>query len=355
MKKFNEKIIYYEKNLFIMKKIILIKKKKCLKYSFFKGSSETTREAPFSILQKKTHTTSFFEFDDYLRVAPLHKRNPNLRFLEWFVGFTEGDGTFSVRKGSNGKPRLLFEICQKDPKVLYLIKKTLGFGSVKISKRKGKTYWVYKIHSKKNLQKILFLFNGNLVLTKRKMQFERWLKAAKLWKCLPSPFQKKNFSRFVTVSTKTAWLAGFIDAEGCFYATLSTPSKRSKVSRSMKQKFHIKQKNVYDEKDVLQKIGICFKSKAKVSKAYSKGKQKRITNKTKYFRIEMSSLESHQLLQQYLQKFPLKTQKWINFCRWSRVVQARQMGYHLCEQNLPRLERLCRSINAFTKNLEKER
>lgn len=240
----------------------------------------------------------------------------------------------------------MFEICQKDPKVLYLIKKTLGFGSVKISKRKSGKYWVYKIYSKKNIQKIIHLFNGNLVLTKRKVQFERWLKAAKLWKCLPRAFQKKNFYRFVTVSTKTAWLSGFIDAEGCFYATLSTPSHRSKVTRSLKQKFHLTQKNVYDEKELLQKIGICFKSKAKVAKTYSKGKQKRISNRTKYFRIEMSSLDSHELLKQYLQTFPLRTKKWIAFCRWARIVEARRMNYHLCENNLPKLEKLCKAINA---------
>lgn len=244
----------------------------------FKYSSRILRDytrSTFFKLKKKRKTTCFFQFDDYLRVAPSYIKKTNLRFLEWFVGFTEGDGCFCVRKGWNEKPRLVFEICQKDPKVLFLIKKTLGFGYVTISKRKSGKYWVYKVYSKKNIQKIIRLFNGNLVLTKRKVQFEKWLKAAKLWKCLPSPFQKKNFSRFVTVSRKTAWLSGFIDAEGCFYATLSTPSLRSKLTRSLKQKFHLTQKNVYDEKRTPSKNWNLFQIKSKSYKNIFKRKTKK--------------------------------------------------------------------------------
>lgn len=110
---------------------------------------------------------------------------------------------------------------------------------------------------------------------------------------------------------------------------------------------------MYDEKKVLQKIEICFKSKAKVSKVYSKAKSKQMSNKTKYFCIEMSSLPSHELLQQYLQIFPLKTFKWIAFCRWSRVLEARKKNFHLCENNLPKLERLCKSINDLNLLYEK--
>ena len=45
-----------------------------------KGSSETTREA--------------FCFDLYFRYKPQHKKKTQIRFLEWFIGFSEGDCTF---------------------------------------------------------------------------------------------------------------------------------------------------------------------------------------------------------------------------------------------------------------------
>lgn len=63
------------------------------------------------------------------------------------------------------------------------------------------------------------------------------------------------------------------------------------------------------------------------------------------FRVEISSLQSHQLMIQYFQKFKLKTNKYISFHRWSRVVKAREKNAHLCEINIPKLTRLCKAIN----------
>ena len=74
------------------------------------GSSETIREA--------------LQFDDYTKLGqPEHIPNVDKSFLEWFIGFTEGDGSFDQSK-------LAFIINQKDPKLLFKIKKKLGFGSV---------------------------------------------------------------------------------------------------------------------------------------------------------------------------------------------------------------------------------
>lgn len=47
-----------------------------------KGSSETTREA-FD-----------FNFSKYIETKPEHNKNVDQNFLEWFIGFTEGDGSF---------------------------------------------------------------------------------------------------------------------------------------------------------------------------------------------------------------------------------------------------------------------
>ncbi len=174
------------------------KHKKSLYWEFKIGSSETTREAPYLRYLKKTKTFYYFDFQNYFSFAPSHVKNRlNPHFLEWFIGFVEGDGTFSIRKNKGLKPRLVFEIGQKDPKVLYFIKKTLGFGSVNSWQRNETTYWVYRVNSKKNIQRIIQLFNGNLVLTKRKVQFEKWLKAAKLWNFLPQNFRNSSVNAVV--------------------------------------------------------------------------------------------------------------------------------------------------------------
>jgi hypothetical protein len=68
------------------------------------GSSEAIRKISF--------------FKNYNGFQPSQIKDLDTNFLCWFIGFTEGDGSFCT----NGK-RNLFQIVQKDPKVLYYIKK----------------------------------------------------------------------------------------------------------------------------------------------------------------------------------------------------------------------------------------
>ena len=60
------------------------------------GSSETLRETTFN-----------FEVLNNLHL-PQHKKKINQDFLEWFVGFSEGDGSFIVSKSKTGQERLFF-------------------------------------------------------------------------------------------------------------------------------------------------------------------------------------------------------------------------------------------------------
>lgn len=80
------------------------------------GSSETLRK-----------TTSPFNFTPFL--AASHRRGGDLIFfLEWLIGFTEGDGSFIV--DSTGY--VSFQITQSycDVRILHHIRRTLGFGYV---------------------------------------------------------------------------------------------------------------------------------------------------------------------------------------------------------------------------------
>jgi hypothetical protein len=317
------------------------------------GSSETTRKAPFQkkkasvLLQKNS-----FCFKDYGLYSPSHLKKLNLPFLEWFIGFSEGDGTFSIRKATvQNKARLTFEVGQKDPKSLFYIKKSLGFGRVRKYTRSetGEIYWTYLVDSKANVKRIIALFNGNLVLPKRIVQFQKWIQIAEKVNCLPSNFvnKQKDPASSVPLTLNSGWISGFIDADGCFYAALSPPSKGSRVSKGIKQKMHITQKSEFGDEKILQDIGLLFKSKAKVNRVKSSKNQVKATSP--YYRIEMSSLEAHQTISKYLNNFPLKTNKKIAFVRWDRVVKAREVNAHLDETRLPKLGRLCKAINAFTK------
>jgi hypothetical protein len=325
------------------------------KLHFRIGSSETTRESPLSSFETEK-VSSYFNFDDFLHNhLPEHKTGVDIDFLEWFIGFVEGAGTFSSRLvdltsakkdtalldnvtswpitlSSLKRRRFLFQICQKDPKVLYKIRTALGFGKVYESGGELTRHWRYTIEDRRGLQRIMALFNGNLILPKRRRQFANWVKEAAL--IHHSSFalkQQEETSGGPVISLNTGWLSGLIDAEGCFYAHVTT--RRGSKKFRLLQKMHITQTDVCGDKEILSRIGELLQSNAKVSEA----------NKRNCYRIEVSSLTSHKILVDYLIRFPLH-QKAVIGKRWWRVYQRRQKNDHLTETGIRRMHRLCASI-----------
>ena len=309
------------------------------------GSSETTRESPLSSINAIDGQSYSFDFDDFLlHHLPTHKKGVDTGFLEWLVGFVEGDGTFCYRLSSGTTPnttalcntlslrepkkmRFLFQICQKDPKVLHKIRTGLGFGTVRESGDELTRHWRYTVEDRRGVQRIMALFNGNLILPKRRRQFADWVNQAAQ---IHHPSLVLKNSSGPRVSLHTGWLSGFIDAEGCFYANFTTASRRSTLSARLTQKMHITQKDVCGDKRVLAEIGLLLQSDAKVSLAKWPDCQ----------RIEISSLQSHSLLIDYLKSFPLH-QKAVIYKRWWRVYLLRKEGRHLNETGIRRMRRLC--------------
>ena len=95
------------------------------------GSSETVR--------RKT-----FQFDNFHAQKPQHKPKYDAAFLQWFIGFVEGDGSFVVHKKQN---KVYFDLTQhlRNISLLYKIKTTLGFGSVLERKEEHRNVAVYYV------------------------------------------------------------------------------------------------------------------------------------------------------------------------------------------------------------------
>ena len=287
-------------------------------------------------------------------ISRTHKKGVDTGFLEWLVGFVEGDGTFCYRLSSGTTPtsslrdmhgpfckqnvqckepkrmRFLFQICQKDPKVLHKIRTSLGFGTVRESGDELTRHWRYTVEDRRGVQRIMALFNGNLILPKRRRQFADWVNQAAQ---IHHPSLVLKSSSGPLVSLHTGWLSGFIDAEGCFYANFTTPSRRSTLSARLTQKMHITQKDVCGDKRVLAEIGLLLQSDAKVS----------LVKWPDCHRIEISSLQSHGLLIDYLKSFPLR-QKAVICKQWWRVYLLRKEARHLNDTGIRRMRRLCAAM-----------
>lgn len=192
-------------------------KSKQKKNNIKKGSSETTREA--------------FCFNLYAKYKPEHVKSVKKQFLQWFIGLSEGNGSFQIWK-DKGKQRINFTIEQKDPQVLQHIRTELGFGQI----LKCKGYWRFYVGDKKNLHRLYCIFAGNIVLSKKHLDFTKWASfiefppSFSIDKEVALNIENNKYSGANLISLNNAWLAGFFQAEGSFYAW-SDPTRLNIILR----------------------------------------------------------------------------------------------------------------------------
>lgn len=252
-------------------------------------SSETLRET--------TLKCQTFDFSAFLRENPYKKQSQH--FYEWFLGFVEGDGAIlsswsTDTRRSHLKPsqRLFFFIVQKNPTVLYEIKKKIGFGTVE---KHGK-YFRYRVSDKKHLRLLCLLFNGNLCLEMRKKQLEVWCVFLDIDLCL-----RKNYP----VLLDTAWLSGFTDAEGCFSLV-----KDRRVKTNTRYIFHLDQSDELDALTWMQhNLG---------GKIYFR-KETRNCSRLTVGRVA----DFQDVLIPYFTKYKLRTEKRVTFLRIQKIYAQR--------------------------------
>jgi hypothetical protein len=354
--------------------LIYIKNMKKKNSIYNRGSSETIRKA------------LYFDFSDFYKYGHAnHVPRIEESFLEWFIGFFEGDGSLSFSKKSlynrsrNGKnyiepvcERLLFTICQKERQIIEKIAYTFGFGSVSCFKKNENFYWRWSVDSKDSIERISYLLSGNLILIKRQEQFLKWVEIGQKKNMFKLPFDK-NKPWNSNISLNNGWISGFIDAEGCFYANFSIPrilkqkiktlptmkkkwSKQdyeiffeiSKFKFTLKQKISLTQILTSENLELFKKILILFEGKSLYF--FNNNKISKLSY-NEYIRIEFNSLVSHELIITYLTTYPLKTIKNISFKRWKRIYLRRKEGVHLSPKGTKKLYRLVNAINIHSKEL----
>lgn len=120
----------------------------------------TIASLPFFTPSNSNRSFDFSSFETkYSKLYP-HSSKPSKAFLEWFIGFTEGDGSFIV-------PGLQFVITQSSSvalrvQVLNYIQTNLGFGKV-IQQSKSNHTHRFIVQDVSNILLICLIFNGNMV------------------------------------------------------------------------------------------------------------------------------------------------------------------------------------------------
>ena len=182
---------------------------------------------------KSFNFSSFYsKFSEYYP----NKNLPSSTFLEWLIGFSEGEASFILAKRGD----LAFVITQSsaDVQSLNYIKDKLGFGKVIKQSVKQNTHR-YIIQDIKNLYLICLLFNGNMVFPTRQARFITFLSF------LNEKLLKKNLITIapldvcVIPSLNDGWLSGITDGEACFTCSILSNSSGYRFRYILTQKWEV--------------------------------------------------------------------------------------------------------------------
>jgi hypothetical protein len=181
------------------------------------------------------------------------KQPMNDWFDQWLVGFTDGDGSFSVLRQGD-KWNLTFKISQNtyNLRVLHFIKKELGVGSITVESKRDLAH--FRIRDRKVINNVIFpIFDKYPLLTTKYFNYKIFKEAyiilennsltkleknnllenllltkpsnsyiSPAWDNVSKPLIDTNEAKKIV---SKAWLVGFIEAEGSFYLVSKTSSR----------------------------------------------------------------------------------------------------------------------------------
>lgn len=205
--------------------------------------------------------------DNYYNLTIDYKKE---NFYQWLVGFTDGDGSFTIARSTSKNKKLkwtlFFKISQSsyNARVLYYIKKQLGYGSVQFETKRTNADFI--IRNRVILNSIIFpIFDKYPLLTSKNFDYIKFKKAYNILEDSNFSYEDKDKLLLILINEKRPndyispiwskvnyniqnsedaknivnkyWLIGFTEAEGSFYLV----SKSSTIAHA----FEITQKLDY--------------------------------------------------------------------------------------------------------------
>ncbi len=193
-----------------------------------------------------------YDHSKSINISKYYENKDN--FNQWLVGFTDGDGSFSIIRVAEGKWTLFFKLTQStyNLRAIYFIKTQLGVGSVYVDNNCSKAD--FRIRDRKTIGSIILpIFDKYPLLTSKYFSYQKFKKAYQIlenpnlstkdkdtlllelqneqmpsnyispaWK--PVNFEVNNTNQAKTVMSKY-WLIGFTEAEGSFYLVSKTSTR----------------------------------------------------------------------------------------------------------------------------------
>lgn len=252
------------------------------------------------------------KFSTFEASQRLNAKNLNYAYL---VGLFEGDGFFTVsKKGIYFQCELGIELSVKDVKLIYKIKDILGVGIIGFRIKNGNSMVYLRIRKKDHIiNKVLPIFDRYPLFSNKQYDYLRLkdviLSNIVFYEFLPiytrPTLPYNSIESIINTSYFSAWLIGFIEAEGCF-----SIYKLSSNSDYFVASFDISQTN---GEILILAIRKYLSLRPKISK-----------DKTKNFKLKVSSVRSIENVIKFIDKAPVKLlgYKKIQYILWIKKLRA---------------------------------
>ena len=291
-----------------------------LKYTHLPGQSAGN----FSLSTKATASikNTYNKFSSLPKISEhVPKYNSNLTYQEFgyfLAGLIEGDGWFGLNE-------LHIIFAERDIPLAYLIKKRIGYGNVYKIKATKAVRFICK--NKTGLSIILSLINGKFV---SRFKYEQLIKHN----------YNKNFNFEILPPTKTItlnnyWLAGFTQADGCFYISI-VKSKTHKTGFSVRLEFSIKQNDVLPLKLLYTKLNMGNLYK------YSSG----------IWCYKSSGYKTAANLIDYFDRFNVFAGKYVDYLKFRKVYIMITEGKHLEKKGILKIKSIATKGSSETSTQE---
>lgn len=280
---------------------------------------------PFLNIDIKKKNTFNFEafYANFSEIYP-DKPLPSRAFLEWLIGFVEGDGSFTVT--TRGELQLVITQSTSDVQILIYIMNSLGFGKVIQQSKLNKTHR-FIVQDYKNLLLICLLFNGNMVFFTRTARFQRFLAAFNEKSLKKNKKIIKPLINIILPTLSDYWLSGFTDAEGCFTLSLLKNSKAYRLRFILSQKWDAN-KTILDH--ILSLFGVGSVS---------------LSVKPDNWQYICNGVKNTEAILSYFDEKSLKTKKKTSYLLWKNLRIQLINGNHLNSEKRMKMAITSKCIN----------
>jgi LAGLIDADG endonuclease len=290
-----EKILLYAGNFSISSPILFIRLGKIYLISSEQSAGNFTFSKKAKAITKNTYN-SYINLPKISEHVPKHNSNLNdLDFGYFLTGLIEGDGWFGLNQ-------LHIIFSDRDISLAYLIKKRIGYGNVYKIKDKKAVRYICK--NKNGIKVILSLINGKLLSNSK---YDQLIKHN-----YPQTFNFDIFPPNHDLSLDNYWLAGFTQADGCFYISI-VKSKTHKTGFSVRLEFSIKQNDAIPLKLLHNQLNLGNFSQ------YSSG----------IYCYKSTGYKTAALLINYFDTFHVFGGKYVDYLKFRKVYIKITKGLHL--------------------------